>query len=169
MSSARQAPSPSRAHEPEPAHTLTLVTAQLRPQIALGIKPLDDRGIAHRAEGLAQPFAGHHLRPFESLRLRKRIAVVAAAHTGQQTHPFEKRDAVIAFLDLLPVGEDLVEPVAVDFDPFAFEQDEPFLGGHQLTALGGREPFTLQRQLNRKIQQTFQAREDCSVFRRSGH
>jgi hypothetical protein len=113
---------------------------------------------------MAQPFAGHDVRPFAGLSLRQRIAVVAAADASQQPHPFEKRDAIIAFLDALPVCEYLVEPVAVDLNPFAFEQNESFLRGHQLAALGGCEPFALEGDLDRKIHQAPQPEETARFF-----
>ena len=93
-----------------------------------------------------------------------RIAVVAAADAGQQPHPFQKRNAICAFLDALPVREYLVEPVSIDLNPFAFEQNETFLRGHQLAALGGREPFALQGDLDRKIHQALQAKEAARFF-----
>jgi hypothetical protein len=91
-------------HEPEPAHTFALIAAQLRLQIALRIKSLDNRRIAHGGHGFAKPFAGHDLRPFAGLRLHKRIALAATADAGQKPHPFEKRDTIIAFFHALPVG-----------------------------------------------------------------
>jgi len=112
--------------------------------------------VANRGERVAKPAPGGHLRPF-GRRLRSLLGA-AEVGPGQQPHPLHEVDPVgMLPLEPLPVGERLVEAVAIHLHPSAAQEREAFAAGEQLGEFSFRERLPLDRHLHRKLKQAVDA------------
>ena len=143
---------PQVRHEPEPVEARLLILAQDRLQVAARPGPVQALGASQTGEHLAEPVARVDERP-----LALAVAVVVVGQVpggpGQQAHPFDEREPVPGLLfDLLPVVQGFGQLVAVDFDPLAPQQHEPFLGGQQLAPFGFGKLLFAQGELHLEVE-----------------
>ena len=80
-------------------------------------------------------------------------------NAGQHAHGLAEADSArfSLLLDIPPLRENLAEFVAVDLDPLAFHQHEPFGGAEQVLHLFWRQGLAIDDEPDVKIQQRLHA------------
>ena len=159
--------------QPEPGDPCPLVGAQrgLQLRARVGLAPLG--GGAQFVERLRKPVARDHAGPLLLFGRARRVAFARLgepAGAGEQAQALGEAEPVCGDggLDLFPVAEDLLQPLAVDLHPAAPDQREARGALQERPQLGGREPLSLERDLDLEVEQRGQA-EPRRLLPADGH
>ena len=139
--------------EAQPRHPGTLIGPQ---------RALQRRARRHRRqlarlpqprEGLPQGGAGGHLHP-GPLRFGPLFLTQIRRRPGQQPHPLDERDFPVpaCLLQRLPVGDGLLQLVAVHLHPLVLQQHQAIVAGEQGRQLLRRQRAVADRNLHLEVQ-----------------
>ena len=147
----------------QPGQSLTLIRPQRALQglghgVAVHFGRYQRPGVAQLREDVAQGCACLDVDP-GSLGLGLLLVFQIGRGPRQQTHALDEGNlAVLGLLsDVLPVGNGLLKPVAIDLHPLSLEQDERLVAIQEGVDFIGSQRFATQGHFNVEIEQRLKA------------